>query len=93
MVQRIKEKTGRDIRRLQDVAPGRQVVTDLDFFARGVIIQEDIRGVLGDDGLKRRGPPVERVFLPDGRPRVLASHSLDYINRLRPEMPGQPQDL
>ena len=51
LVQGIKEEAGGKIRGHEDVAPGSQLVADLDFFAGGVIIQKDVGGGLGDDGL------------------------------------------
>ena len=51
LVQGIKEEAGGNLGGQEEVAPGSQVVADLDFFAGGVIIQEDVGGVLGDDGL------------------------------------------
>jgi hypothetical protein len=51
LVQGIKEEAGGNLGGQEDVAPGSQVVADLDFFAGGVIIQEDVGGGLGDDGL------------------------------------------
>ena len=75
------------------MAPGSQVVTHLDFFAGGVIIQKDIGGGLGDDGPQSRGPAVERLFLADGAPHIPAGGSLGQVRRLRPEVPDQPQDL
>jgi hypothetical protein len=51
LVQGIKEEAGGNLRGQKEVAPGSQVVADLDFFADGVIIQEDVSGVLRDDGL------------------------------------------
>ena len=87
LVQRIKEKTGRDVNGFKDVAPGRQVVTHLDFPARGIIVQEDIGGVLGDNGLERSGPTVYHVFLPDDNARLLMGHSPGHVARLRPEVP------
>ena len=51
LVQGIKEEAGGDLGGQEEVAPGSHLVADLDFFTGGVIIQEDVGGVLGDDGL------------------------------------------
>ena len=51
LVQGIKEEAGGNLGGQEDVTPGSQIVADLDFFAGGVIIQEDVGGGLGDDGL------------------------------------------
>ena len=93
LVQGIKEEAGGNLRGQEEVAPGSQVVADLDLFAGGVIIQEDVGGGLGDDGLSRRRPS-GRAALPGGwrrprRPGRLAGPG----PRLRPEVPDQPQDL
>jgi hypothetical protein len=50
LVQGIIEEAGGKFRGQKKVAPGSQLVADLDFFAGGVIIQENVGGGFGDNG-------------------------------------------
>ena len=92
-MQGVKKKGRRRFRGHQDVAPGSQIVTDLDLFAGLIIIYKDVSGVGGDNGRQGCGPQVQGVFLADGGAHLPQADPPGQVPGLRGEMPGQPDEL